>query len=82
MTCKCMQPPLLRDARLGIARHGDDKSTSNFCPSASAHLCSVANVGLSVLPVSKRDSAGGSMPIRSATSANVNLCREKMLGIF
>jgi len=54
------------------AGHADDKSTSSFRPTASAHLCSVAIVGFSILPVSKRDKAGGSIPIRSATSASVN----------
>src|SRR5262249_46497190 len=53
------------------SRSAGDNSTSRFCPSASAHLCSVASVGFSILPVSKRDRAGASIPIRSATSARV-----------
>lgn len=52
--------------------HPDDKLTSNFCPSASAHLCSVASVGFSILPVSSRDRAGAAIPLRSATSASVS----------
>src|SRR6266849_6122098 len=56
----------------GVAGYVGERSTSSFCPSASAHLCSVASVGFSILPVSNRDRAGGSIPIRSDTSARVN----------
>src|SRR5262249_25032367 len=55
-----------------VADHADERSTFSLCPSASAHLCSVASVGFSIFPVSNRDSAGGSIPIRSATSASVS----------
>jgi hypothetical protein len=56
----------------GSAGHADDKPTSSFRPRASAHLCSVASVGFSILPVSNRDNAGGSIPMRSDTSASVS----------
>jgi hypothetical protein len=39
-----------------------DKSTSNLRPSASAHLYSVASVGLAILTVSNRNRAGASNP--------------------
>ena len=52
--------------------HVAGKSTSNFRPNASAHLCSVASVGFSVLPVSSLERAGASIPMRSATSASVS----------
>ena len=55
--------------RRDVAGQADDKSTSSFCPSASAHLCSVAIVGFSIFPVSRRDRAGASIPMRSATSS-------------
>jgi hypothetical protein len=32
-------------------RHADDRFTSSFRPSVSAHLCSVASVRFSILPV-------------------------------
>ncbi len=66
---------LLQQRSETLARRGRvhaDKSTLSFRPSASAHLCKVASVGFSILPVSSRDNAGGSIPIRAATSANVN----------
>lgn len=40
----------------------DPNPTTNFRPIASAHLCSVASVGFSNLPVSNRDRAGASIP--------------------
>src|SRR5207249_4009525 len=50
----------------GVADHAGDKSTSSFRPSAAAPLWSVTSLGLSIFPVSNRDRAGASMPIRPA----------------
>jgi hypothetical protein len=59
--------------------HSDAKPTSNSRPNASAHLCSVASVGFSILPVSNRESTGASLPQFSVVAA---LAIEKCLPVL